>query len=490
MDHVPIGKFRDLETFDRSEIESFKSIKNLICEYLNSTEISKPLSIAVFGTPGSGKSFGISQVAESIAPGNVKKVEFNLSQFKSSDDLIAAFHRVRDISLSGKIPLVFFDEFDANFNGKLGWLKYFLMPMQDGEFREGETVHPIGRAIFVFAGSTSKTFAEFIEGHKEGEISSEKKEKDNLIQNNKSCEVNENKQEKKTVSFDKEFINVKGPDFASRLRGYVNIKGPNPINDDEKLYVVNRAMKLRSLFHKNASQIFDSNNKCLIDSGVLRAFIKIWKYKHGVRSMQAIIEMSTLSDKKSFEQSSLPPPEQLEMHVNAEEFYCLVLRDVLFGAVREELAQALHEKFLKDHKNEKPSGDLSMVPWEELRKDLKESNRQQADHIPVKLKTIGYDFAPRANRKQKIIKFTKKEIEIIAKLEHERFVTERFLQGWKLGKPRNVKKKISPYLVEWEHPNMTEEIKEYDRKAVRAIPEILKKANFEIYPLKKKEQKI
>jgi len=81
MDSVPVGQFRYLKTYDRSEIESFRSIKNLIWEYLNASHVKRPLSIAVFGAPGSGKSFGVTEVAESVAPGKLEKLEFNISQF-------------------------------------------------------------------------------------------------------------------------------------------------------------------------------------------------------------------------------------------------------------------------------------------------------------------------------------------------------------------------------------------------------------------------
>ena len=64
---------------------------------------------------------------------------------------------MRDLGLSGKLPLVFWDEFDTALEGQpLGWLRYFLAPMQDGAFQDGQITHPIGRAIFVFAGGTAE----------------------------------------------------------------------------------------------------------------------------------------------------------------------------------------------------------------------------------------------------------------------------------------------------------------------------------------------
>ncbi len=135
--NIPIGEFGELVTVDRQEIESLRSIHSLISEYCNQQE-DRPISIAVFGPPGSGKSFAVKQIAKAASP--EKKIAekthtFNLSQFKSPADLIDAFHQIRDVALSGKIPLAFWDEFDSPLDGKkLGWLRFFLAPMQDGEF--------------------------------------------------------------------------------------------------------------------------------------------------------------------------------------------------------------------------------------------------------------------------------------------------------------------------------------------------------------------
>ena len=268
---IPIAQFGKLKTVDRTEIEAYRSIKNLITEYVSTKSVMRPLSIAVFGTPGSGKSFGVTEVASSIAPKLIEKLDFNLSQFQTLSDLTNALHRVRDVSLMGKIPLVFFDEFDSAFHGKLGWLKYFLAPMQDGVFRVGDSVHPIGKAIFVFAGGTSSTYKQFCGEDIEDET--------------------EYKQ------FLNEFKDAKGPDFISRLRGYVNILGPN--QTDEKwdlLFIVRRAMLLRSLIERKTPYLIDGSGEAQIDNGVLRALLKVPRYKHESRSMEAILEMSRLTN--------------------------------------------------------------------------------------------------------------------------------------------------------------------------------------------------
>ena len=446
---VPVGRFGNLRTVDRAEVESFRSIRNLMREYVANVEASRPLSIAVFGPPGSGKSFGVTEVAESVAPGSIRRVEFNVSQFSAQSDLVAALHRVRDEALGGRIPLVFFDEFDSPFEGVLGWLKYFLAPMQDGKFRDGEALHPIGRAIFVFAGGTSSTFEEFRSGGPQG-------------------------------GDPRSFRAAKGDDFVSRLRGYVNILGPNPSGEGDNFFMIRRAMLLRSLLERKARNLLSADGRVRIDEGVLRAMIKAPVYKHGVRSMEALIDMSMLAGHKSFEQASLPPAQQMQLHVDAEKFCLLVVRDVIFGAARELMARAIHEKFRHDQKDRKTPDDPAMLPWEELLEHFKESNRQQADHIPTKLRRIGCGFGPPQGNQPVQVELTSAEIEILAEMEHDRYVAERRLAGFTLG-ARNSEQKTSPYLIPWQE--LPDEVKEWDRQTVEAIPELVARAGFEIYRL-------
>ena len=69
----------------------------------------------------------------------------------------------------------------------------------------------------------------------------------------------------------------------------------------------------------------------------------------------------------------------------------------------------------------------------------------------------------------------------MAELEHERWVSERLTAGWVYSKERDASKKISPYLVPWNE--LPDEIKEYDRQTIRALPDLLASVKFEIYKM-------
>jgi hypothetical protein len=461
MRKIPLGIFGALKTADRIEIESYQSIRNLIQEYLNNSAAAQPISIAVFGRPGSGKSFGVSEVARTVGKNRIQNITFNVAQFTSVEDLVNALQEVRDIAIKGKVPLVFFDEFDATFGSELGWLKYFLAPMQDGEFRDGARVHPIGKAIFVFAGGTAFTFQEF-------------------------CGEDINDQEKRK-GFEEIFAQAKGTDFVSRLRGYVNILGPNPQSEADNFCMIRRALLLRLMLERKAKHLIDeSTGRAYIDQGVLSAMIKTSCYHHGARSMQAILEMSLLSGRKAFEPAALPSPEQLAMHVEADEFLKLVRQDVNWSEHCEKLAMAVQEVYRETQKNIKPAADPAVQPWSKLGEHFKESCRQQAMQIPSKLRAIGLGIRPaQGTPSSDLDEFTKEQIkeqiEYLSEMEHDRFVNERFQAGWRIGPERKTEKKISNALIPWD--DLDESVKEYDRDFVRSIPSLLEMARFEVFKL-------
>jgi hypothetical protein len=461
---VPLGKFGDLLTADRREIESFRSIRTLVAEYCSQRRQKKPLSIAVFGAPGSGKSFGINEVARSLFPELIKKLEFNVSQFTGPEDLHHALHQVRDTGLSGFIPLVFFDEFDAALEGQsLGWLRHFLMPMQDGAFLDGQILHPLGAAIFVFAGGSSEKMESFGE--------------------NLSPE---------------EFRKVKGPDFISRLKGYVNIMGPNQVQygqSSDVYYVLRRAILLRSLLWRQFKTLFskrDGGDVLNIDPGVLNAFLLISRYKHGVRSMESIVAMSQLAGKNSFERSALPSESQLDLHVNGLEFLALVQQIILTPELLEKLSAAAHDIFCEtkiadgftygpEKSQEKKTHPL-LIPYDDLPEWGKEANRVNVRTIPQKLAAAGYIMIP-ARSNQPALEFPGPDLETLAELEHALWMKAKIAAGFTFGKPTAEDPLRNENLVEWEQ--LDNEIKKIDRNLIKGIPQILARAGYAIEKIRK-----
>ena len=64
--------------------------------------------------------------------------------------------------------------------------------------------------------------------------------------------------------------------------------------------------------------------------------LKIKRYKHESRSMEAILEMSMLTNAKKWEQSYLPSKEQLKLHVDEEQFLRHLMHDAFYSEKIEE----------------------------------------------------------------------------------------------------------------------------------------------------------
>jgi hypothetical protein len=308
LSHVPALKLGDLFTVDRSEIESLRALDALIRDYEEAKVQKKPLSIGVFGPPGSGKSFGVKALAQGILgrklpPGEkVPILEFNLSQFKDTDDLIGALHRVRDAVLKGITPVAFWDEFDSQ---HYKWLQYLLAPMQDGAFQEGQVTHPIGKCIFVFAGGTSDTIDEF--GVREPpKLTPEERKK-------LSGDAREDRQREEQDYL--EFRRLKGPDFVSRLQGFLNVLGVNPSSETDITYPIRRALILRGMLR------LKEQAELKIDPGLLNALLSTTLYRHGARSLEKIIgSLTSGSDGGRLYRAALPPDPALERETDAVEF--------------------------------------------------------------------------------------------------------------------------------------------------------------------------
>lgn len=142
----------------------------------------------------------------------------------------------------------------------------------------------------------------------------------------------------------------------------------------------------------------------------------------------------------------------------------------LLGGTHETLAQVIHEGYVRARRaaGDDPATNPSMAPWDELPEDLKESNRRQAAHIGVKLAAIGWTVEPLTDWSVEPLGFSDDEVEELARMEHDRWMKDRRSAGWRHAPgDKDLARKTSPHLVGW--TELTEEFREVDREAVRAI---------------------
>jgi hypothetical protein len=163
--------------------------------------------------------------------------------------------------------------------------------------------------------------------------------------------------------------------------------------------------------------------------------------------------------------------------------------DLLFAGVNEILARAMHEEYVRDQEEQGETFETNpaMVPWSELGDSRRESNRAQAAHIGVKLAAVECDLAPLGDWGAESFAFEPDEVELLAEMEHERWVDERKKAGWTLG-PKDLEKKTSPYLILWSQ--LDEDTREIDRVFIRGLPRFLARAGFQIVRVEERSESV
>ena len=114
-------------------------------------------------------------------------------------------------------------------------------------------------------------------------------------------------------------------------------------------------------------------------------------------------------------------------------------------------------------------------PWESrtevgLSEAQKDSNRSQADHFRVKIRAAGLGPETTAPDFQAVWRdwctANPERLELLAEVEHERWMACYRLAGWKQGERDDIKK-MHPNLVPYSQ--MDDETKEFDRDAVKNL---------------------
>lgn len=158
--------------------------------------------------------------------------------------------------------------------------------------------------------------------------------------------------------------------------------------------------------------------------------------------------------------------------------------DLLLGGTHEVLARAIHEDYVRNQERigRGFQNNQSMVPWDELPEDLKDANRRQADHIGTKLRTVECGIMPMTDWSLNKFEFNNDEIELLAKMEHTRWMDNLLTQGWAYAAgPSDAARKTHPCLMPWDR--LSFEMQDMDRNTVRNLPIFLYRAGFQIYRL-------
>ncbi len=290
--------------------------------------------------------------------------------------------------------MVFWDEFDSK---KYKWLQYLLAPMQEGRFQQGQVTHSLGHCVFIFAGATSSTFKDFGPGNTPESI--------------------------------QQFKLKKGPDFKSRLDGYLNVVGPNRrrlalpqgasareraaaesvsghyfVEDlGDLCFPISRALMIRSKLGCARDEKLD------VDEGLVRALLRVDKYEHGARSLDKILQPLIAARPGRLLRSLIPARGQLEMQADADDFLaeCDEERTThpppkLDEAYASIMAPAIHDVWREVSRKEgwlkeEMDADLEELPqsferhkkpiW--LGKFLRQSNYEAARRMPGILERVG-----------------------------------------------------------------------------------------------------
>jgi hypothetical protein len=149
--------------------------------------------------------------------------------------------------------------------------------------------------------------------------------------------------------------------------------------------------------------------------------------------------------------------------------------DVLLHESEDALARALHEDFREHRARE----GAAAPAWDDLGDNLKDSNRQAADHVAIKLRAAGYHEGSIDRGRQRVERFAPDEILLMAKMEHLRWCAERRVDGWTLGSETDYARRVNRNLVPWDRLDPAEQRK--DPEQVLAIPGALARLGRGIY---------
>jgi hypothetical protein len=132
--------------------------------------------------------------------------------------------------------------------------------------------------------------------------------------------------------------------------------------------------------------------------------------------------------------------------------------DTVTGQRHDTVARAFHDIYCDERAEarrkgkEPPKRKPADKPWEDLDETFRDANRALADHVPVKMRAIGYTVQKIEDSQsdQRVHELTGDQRDILAEMEHRRWCAERRLANWTYAKVRNDAAKELDLLKDWE----------------------------------------
>jgi len=123
-------------------------------------------------------------------------------------------------------------------------------------------------------------------------------------------------------------------------------------------------------------------------------------------------------------------------------------------------------------------------PWDELKEEYRVSNRRAVSHMYAKLFDAGFDLRTWMEKNDVWTQLPSLaagealyrdglELERLAELEHERWIADRRMSGWRYGEKRDNRSKRHPDMKPY--AQLTNDIQDFDRVLIGKLDEVLRR---------------
>lgn len=148
--------------------------------------------------------------------------------------------------------------------------------------------------------------------------------------------------------------------------------------------------------------------------------------------------------------------------------------DIVVNDALDAMARAIHEAYLASQLEAGQSfGDnQSITHWEDLPPHKRLANQRAAAHLDVKLRVAGLDRVTKNPPGEPApLPAPAHTIELLSKIEHRRWMADKYLCGYVFGPERDDARLLHPDLKPWEE--LSEPDREKDRLNIRQMPKLL-----------------